>query len=272
MTEKTNGREPTVDRKKSCCIHGGHRERMRERVLRDGSATLADHELVEMLLYYALPRRDTNETAHRLIEEFGSLAAVCEADRDRISLIEGISEHTSLYVTLLGELCRRYTVEKISDKAGSPVFDTAEKIAAFLAPRFLGLTEERAYLLLFDNGMRLLDCFPVGDGSPSGVMLSMRRIVERALAKRGVAAVFAHNHPGGLAVASKEDVQITHQLEAAMNLIEVPLLEHYIFSDRAYIPVLRKYDKQVKENCAASSLLDILQERLRKKDFGDRET
>ena len=246
------------DRKAS--LHQGHRERMRERLLSSGGSSLADHELLEMLLFYALPRRDTNDTAHRLIEEFGSLCGVLEGDRSRLLSVEGVGDGAAVFMELLGELSRRYAAEKIRPADKIPVFDTPQKIAAFLAPRFLGLSVERAYLLLFDNGMHMLDCFHVGDGSVSGIPLSMRRIVERAVTKQAAAAVLAHNHPRGLAIPSKEDMQITSQLQAALELIEVPLIEHFVFSDRAYHPIIRSYDHPMKEGQAASSLLEILQQ------------
>lgn len=140
-------------------LHDGHRERMRARFCADPNG-FADHEILEMLLYYIQPRRDTNELAHELIENFGSLGAVLEAGRDRLSGMSGVGESTAVYLSLLGETAKRYTIGKLQPEEGkSDVFDTPEKIVSFLWPRFLGLHTEQAYLLLFDNGMHLLDCF-----------------------------------------------------------------------------------------------------------------
>ncbi|MBE6594272.1 MAG: hypothetical protein E7644_00595 [Ruminococcaceae bacterium] len=247
-------------------LHHGHRQRMKERFAASKPDTFADHELLEMLLYYVLPRRDTNDLAHSLIEEFGSLTHVLEAEADRLAGVRGVSDATALYLNLLGETAKRYTVSKFDPVDKTPVFDTPEKIAAFLAPRFLGLTVERAYLLLFDNGMHLLDCFHVGDGSISRVGLSLRRIAERALAKNAAAAVLAHNHPGGLAIPSGDDRVFTHQLSEAMNLIELPLLEHFVFSDHDYATIMNYDDPNVVARQASSSLFDVLRRRLRQED------
>ena len=244
-------------------LHHGHRQRMKERFAASSPDSFADHELLEMLLYYALPRRDTNELAHSLIEEMGSLTHVLEGEAHRLVGVPGVSDGTALYLNLLGEVAKRYTISKFDPVDKSPVFDTPGKIAAFLAPRFLGLTVERAYLLLFDNGMHLLDCFHVGDGSISRVGLSLRRIAERALAKNAAAAVLAHNHPGGLAIPPADDRAFTHQLAEAMSLLELPLLEHFVFSDHDYATIMNYDDPSVVARQASSSLFDVLRRQLR---------
>ena len=197
-------------------LHGGHRARMRERFLTAGGNALADHELLEMLLFYVIPRRDTNDLSHRLIEEFGSLSGVLEADPDLLAKVCGISESSSTYLKLLGELGRRYTASKLQQNDEKTVFDTPGKIAAFMAPRYMGINVERVYLLLFDNGMHMIDCFHVCDGSVSGVSMSVRRIAEQAYKKGASAAILTHNHPGGLSTPSADDIRVTQRLENAL--------------------------------------------------------
>lgn len=243
-------------------LHGGHRERMRERFLTAGGNALADHELLETLLFYAIPRRDTNDLAHRLMETFGSLAEVLEADVDLLCRTEGISTGSATYLKLLSELARRYTADKMRTDDEKTVFDTPGKIAAFMAPRYIGVNVERVYLLLFDNGMHMVDCFHVCDGSVSGVTMSVRRIAERAYTKGAAAVVLTHNHPGGVASPSTEDVRVTRRLQESLRLLEIPLLEHYVFADRSYAPVMTAVHTQTEEAYAASSLFDMLRQRL----------
>ncbi len=243
-------------------LHGGHRERMRRRFLEAGGSALADHELLEVLLFYAIPRRDTNDLAHRLIEEFGSLSGVLEADSDLLCRMSGISEGSATYLKLLGELTKRYTAIKMERDDKKTVFDTPGKIAAFMAPRYLGVNIERVYLLLFDNGMHMIDCFHVCDGSVSGVSMSVRRIAERAYKKGAATAILTHNHPGGMATPSTDDVRVTRRLEEALRLLEIPLLEHYVFADRSYAPVMSFACTETQEAYAASSLFDVLRQRL----------
>lgn len=242
--------------------HNGHRARMRERFLAAKGQGMADHEILEMLLYHVLPRRDTNELAHALIEEFSSLAGVLETDRDSLCRVSGVGEGVATYLSLLGETVRRYTVDKLSDGTPKDVYDTPEKIAAFMLPRYVGIGVERVYLLLFDNAMHMIDCYHVGDGSVSGVALSTRKMVEHAYRKGATAVILTHNHPGGLAIPSGDDIHLTRQLDEAFALMEVPLLEHYVFSDRAYVPIMSNIRAEAQREYAASSLVDVMRRKL----------
>lgn len=226
-------------------VHAGHRARMKERFLAANGKDLADHELLEMLLYYVIPRRDTNEIAHHLIEEFGSIERVLDAPIDELVTTQGVSAATATYLALVREAAGRYTAAKVTEREGaSPIFDTPEKIVAFLRPKYVGVTVERAYLLLFDNGMRMLDCRHLGDGEISSLLISVRRIAEIAYRKRASRVVLAHNHPDGIALPSKEDLALTRQVAAALQLLEIPLLEHFIFSKYGYCTVLNQAEEQ----------------------------
>lgn len=221
-------------------LHSGHRDRMRERVAASGASSLADHELLEMLLYYVQPRRDTNETAHMLIEECGSLPSMLEADRERLCRVPYIKENGALYLQLLGELARRYAVSKFQPDGISPdeVYDSMEKLATVLYPRFLGQTKELLVAVLFDARMRLSDIFTVAEGTLNSVSLTARTVTQRAYARNAAFCVLAHNHPGGIATPSQEDVRLTRDMEAALELVGVPLIEHLVFTDRAYFPIV----------------------------------
>ena len=241
--------------------HAGHRKRMRERFKASAPASFAPHELLEMLLYHTNARGDTNETAHALIEAFGSIEGVFDADRTRLESVFGVGEGAALFLSLVGELAKRYTAEKLSAGTARPAaLDTPEKLAAFLLPRFIGATKELAYALLLDNSLRPLDCFPIGDGTVSGVSISVRIVAERAYTKHAAAVVLAHNHPNGLALPSSDDLTLTHRLKEALDLLEIPLLEHFIFSDKSYIPLLGHLSKESVQSIglAASPILDLI--------------
>lgn len=239
--------------------HQGHRQRMRERFFATSPSGFADHELLEMLLYYTNPRRDTNEIAHSLIEAFGSIEGVLDADRDRLLAVWGMGEQSALLFSLFGELSRRYLTEKMTDDTrGRQMLDTPERLARFLAPRFVGATKEIALALLLDNSMYPIDCFPVGEGTVSGVALSTRAIAERAYTKHAAAVVLAHNHPGGVAVPSSEDIHATGRIREALDLLGIPLIEHFVFSDRAFAPILQKITPIESEAAAASSIFDTI--------------
>ena len=221
-------------------LHGGHRDRLRERVWQNGAQSLVDHELLELLLFYVIPRRDTNELAHRLIEECGSLAGVLEAPVEQLCRVCGIKEQAALYLRALGDLARRYAVSKfeMSNDPMKTVYDTAEKLAATIYPHFLGQVRERVLVLLFDSGMHMVDLFTVAEGSQSGVSFNVRAVTERAYLRRATFVVLAHNHPGGVAAPSPEDIRLTQEVERALRLLGIPLIEHFVFTDHAYFPII----------------------------------
>lgn len=221
-------------------IHTGHRDRMRERVASGGVSSLADHELLEMLLYYIQPRRDTNETAHLLIEECGSLSAVLEAQADRLCRVPYIKQNGAMYLRLLGELSRRYAVAKFQPEGVSPdvIYDSMEKLATVLYPRFLGQTKELLIAVLFDARMRMADLFVVAEGTLNSVSMTARAVTQRAYARNAAFCVLAHNHPGGIATPSQEDVRLTRDMESALELVGVPLIEHLVFTEHAYFPII----------------------------------
>lgn len=230
-----------MEKQKKPNFHTGHRDRMRERVKRTGARALADHELLEMLLYYVQPRRDTNETAHELIEECGSLFAVLDSPEEKLCRVPEVQGQTALYLSLLGELSRRYTLSKTRVTKKNPmqtVYDSPDKIAALMYPRFLGVQKERMYALLFDAGMHLSDVFCVAEGSLNSVSVTVRAIVQRAYQRNAASVVLAHNHPGGVATPSTEDVRLTRDLGAALSLMGVPLIEHFVFTEHAYFPIV----------------------------------
>ena len=186
------------------------------------------------------PRRDTNELSHELIEECGSLFSVLESPEERLCRVSAVGEQTALYLKLLGELTRRYAIGK-SDLRKDPmqvVYDSPEKIAALMFPRFLGHPCEQMYALLFDAGMHLSDVFCVGEGTINSVSVTARAVAQRAYQRNAASVVLAHNHPGGVASPSVQDIELTRGLREALALVGVPLLEHFVFTEHAYFPIL----------------------------------
>jgi DNA repair protein RadC len=175
-----------------------------------------------------------------LIEECGSLAAVLEAGQDRLCRVPYIKENAALYLQLLGELSRRYAVAKFQPDGVSPdvVYDSMEKLATVLYPRFLGQSKELLIAILFDARMRMVDLFTVAEGSLNSVSLTARAVTQRAYQRNAAFCVLAHNHPGGIATPSQEDVRLTRDMETALDLVGVPLIEHLVFTERAYFPIV----------------------------------
>lgn len=209
-------------------VHDGHRKRMKDRFLQSGLASFRDHEVLELLLYYAIPLRDVNELAHRLIDHFGSLAGVFNANIEALMKVEGVGEHTAVLLRLMPDLMSRYA--RSQDDARGRV-DDLEAAKEILTPYFFGRREETAYLLCMDAKYKLLGVRALGEGSVNAVAITVRRAVSEALRAGASVVILAHNHPSGIALPSPEDLSTTKQLEETLDSVGVFLWDHFIFSD-----------------------------------------
>ena len=217
--------------------HLGHRKRLKTRAAAHGFASLAPHEHVELLLCYAIPQGNVNPLAHRLIDRFGSLAGICRAPREELLAVEGVGAHTAALLGLIPELVQVYLKDEAAPVAR---YDTADKLADLLVRHYTGAAEESVCLLLFGGKMDLLAMEELCRGSVSAVPLSVRTIIERAVRADAVCVVLAHNHPGGLALPSSDDLCATQQLAAALDLVGIPLLEHFVVAGSRAAPILMR--------------------------------
>lgn len=217
-------------------IHDGHRERLKERFRKEGLDNFTQVQALELLLFYCIPRKDTNPIAHALISRFGSFAQVLEASVSDLMKVEGVGESAAVFLNLLAQ-SGRYYARSCNDQIR--VLSTAESCAQYLLPFFLGRTVEMVYLLCLDAKCKLLSCNCISQGSVNTAGISVRRVVEEALSTNATTVVLAHNHPGGVAVPSKEDVQTTYQIAAALRAVEVTLLDHIIVAEGDYVSLVQ---------------------------------
>ena len=211
-------------------IHQGHRERKKQQYLRHGLETFADHEVLELLLFYALPRVDTNPVAHRLLKKFGSLDLVFSASAQELMQVEGIGEHAAVLLTLIAQAYRRSCIH-----GEDVILDSAQKTGEFFLGRYEGMKREVMYQVCLDMKYKVIRCVEVGKGSVSRADVSVREIVENAILYRAGAVLLAHNHPSGVALPSREDEIATLQIKDALATIGVELLDHVIVADGDFV-------------------------------------
>lgn len=214
-------------------IHGGHRDRMRQRYLRHGLDALDDHEALELLLYYAIPQADVNPLAHALIERFGSFRAVLDAPVAELTAVPGIGERTALLLHLVKDLNRRYLMDAAREK--QPFLTKTDEAGEYLLPLFYGLTEERVYVAFLDDRFRLLSCRQLFEGGINYAPVSIRRIVEEAIRERATGVILAHNHPAGQAIPSVEDREVTMKIRQALAAVQIGLMDHLIIAGEEYL-------------------------------------
>ncbi len=213
-------------------LHDGHRARLKKRFLEYGAEGIDDVNLLELLLFFALPRVDTNETAHELLDRFGSIDGVLEASADELRATPGVGESATVLLKLIPTLAKRYLAAKNS--IGS-ILASTEDAGDFLLPRFLGERDETVLLVCMDTKMKVVSCRKIASGDVSVAHLSIRKVVEQALAQNAPYVILAHNHIGGFALPSVEDVNATLQLRDALSLVGVTLIDHIVVSGDDFV-------------------------------------
>lgn len=212
-------------------VHDGHRQRRMTSFLQNGFDSMHPHEVLETLLFFAIPRRDTNPIAHELINTFGTLANVFDAPYEELLRIEGVGPSAAALLKMIPQLARLY-VQDVND---TELIRSKEDLARVFLPRFVGRKKEMVYLLCLDNKYKVLACVRIGEGSVNSSVVNMRGITEQAMRYNAAAIALAHNHPGGLAMPSPEDIHTTHALEQLCKSIGLRLLDHLVVADGDYV-------------------------------------
>lgn len=218
-------------------MHTGHRGRVRERYERDGGFdSFQDHEMLESMLFQSLSRVDTNALAHRLINEFGSIKGVFDADYEMLQNVEGVGKTTAFNIKACLETFKRY--EKCTHE-NVPRYTRISQIGLYFYNKYIGVTRERLYIMLFNNRMNLLDCVLVSEGSVTSTGIPLNKINDLIVQKKAAAVVLAHNHPDGLAAPSSNDLEVTDSVRQLLESIDVTLVEHLIIADNRFYPILK---------------------------------
>lgn len=208
--------------------HSGHRARMKKKLREQGIDAFEPHEVLEILLYYAIPQRNTNDIAKNLIDLYGSLSAVLDASLDSLKNA-GLTEHQALYLKLFPGVTRLYMTDKYENPEKTLNFGN---IPGLILNKFIGFEEtENVFLLLMDKKGKEVYSGMIAHGDFDSATISIRQIVELAINYGATSVVLAHSHPSGIALPSKEDVLTTRDLKDALRLVNVILLDHFIVAD-----------------------------------------
>jgi len=212
-------------------LHDGHRKRVKSRYLVEGLETFADHQVLEMLLFYCIPMKDTNELAHQMIREFGSLAVLMEADPKDICARCSVSENVAILISIIPALARRYFNGKWGEK---PVLTSSTKAGEYTTTLFIGRTYEAFYLICLDAQNRVNHAALVHEGTINEAPVYPRLIVETALRHQANSVILAHNHPGGTIAPSQADIQVTKRVVTALEGISIHVADHIIVAGERY--------------------------------------
>lgn len=217
-------------------IHKEHRQRLRDRFLKDGLDNFDELYVLELLLFYSIPRIDTNPIAHRLLDHFGSLNNVLNASAEELEKVEGVGKNTSTLLSLITQVGRYYQTQQM--KPGR-ILTTIDQCGHYLTPYFFGREQETVFMLCLDAKCKVICCKMVGEGSVNSANIPVRRVVEMALAANATTVVLAHNHPSGLALPSADDIQTTQRMAAALETVEITLADHIVVSKEDFVSIVQ---------------------------------
>ncbi len=208
-------------------IHDGHRKRLRERYRREGLDTFAPHEVLELLLMYGRARGDVNPVAHRLLDTFGSLKGVLEADAEQLLQVEGVGEETATLLSLALPLFRRYSACLCEERKRIASTQEAE---AYCRALLNGRRVECCYAILLSSANDVITVRRIAEGTLTEVAAYPRTVVEAALSSSASAVILCHNHPGGSSTPSAADISLTQRLAAVLEALDIRLHDHIIIA------------------------------------------
>ena len=210
-------------------VHDGHRERMRSSFMEHGLESFNEINALELLLFYAKPRIDTNPLAHALLDRFGSLAEIFDASEEELCEVPGVGRNTAALIKLVPEMMRKAEITRTSDI--TQILNSREA-EAYLKPRFMNERNEKVLVLYLDSQMKIIRCVEHARGDVNTVSINVRLIIEQALKFKASYVILAHNHPDGNTSASGDDIAVTKTLMKSLQLVNIKLYDHFIVSER----------------------------------------
>lgn len=214
-------------------LHYGHRERLRNRLIASGiNDSIPDHEIIEYLLTLTIPRQDTNNIAHRLINTFGSLSGVMDADVDDLVKYGKITRNSAVLIKMIMPIARAYTSRS---SKGKKVFSSIEDIAPYIHSLYTGYEKEVISLLLISENGQVIRMETLAQGDVNSASVSIKTIADKALRSGATTVALAHNHPGGLALPSMEDLTVTREVRLALSHLGIKLIDHVIIANDTYL-------------------------------------
>lgn len=205
--------------------HKNHRSRLRETFRRAGADGMPDHNILELLLFYSIPRKDTNELAHKLITEFGSLNRVFDASYEQLLDVDGMGESSALLISMIPGICKRYIEGKTKGKIN--LSDPADA-QNYLKEKFYGCKTEVFYLLCLDAYGNLINCCKLSEGTSGTVLVDKRDVMQAAIRNDAEKVILSHNHPKGIAVPSREDLELTNEFSTLLTSVGIKVVDHII--------------------------------------------
>ncbi len=212
-------------------IHDGHREKLRKSFIEVGLEGKTDHQILEILLTYALPRIDVNPLAHELIDKFGSLSGVLDADITQLTKIKYVSENVAVLLKLIPQISAKYYQSKHGKRVR---LNTVDAIKDYMIPQLANEKTEVFYVLCLDTHLNLIRAIKHSEGSPSKTAIDIRSLANQVLNAGTDRIILVHNHLSNSVEPSASDIDATRRIQTAFEMLNVNVLDHVIISGDKY--------------------------------------
>ncbi len=211
--------------------HIGHRQRIKDKYEKSGINGWLDYEILELVLSYAIPRKDTKTIAKELLSRFKTINGVLDSDRKELKNITGVSGHTALFLSLLKDITILYLENRLHNK---DLLSSPQVVYNFLKASLKGAVNEEFKVLYLNNKNQLISIETLNTGTVNQSAIYPRKVVERALYNHAVSVIISHNHPAGTLEPSKEDCAVTKAIKDALKTVDIALLDHIIIGNNDY--------------------------------------
>lgn len=224
---------PQNKKKSADNVHNGHRKRVKEQMLSGAfNDKTPTHLLLETLLYFSVPRQDTNPIAHELMNRFGSLNNVLSADPSELKKVRGVTDNTAALFEIMRHINRRTEKERADKKH---FLFSRDAVGEYLYKRMRDYKNETVALLLTRQTGEILAFEIIGEGDISSVGVSTRKVLELCLRHNATHAVLCHNHPSGTALPSQQDIEVTRGVSNALRQVQIRLYDHVVVTKDDYV-------------------------------------
>ncbi|MDR2426655.1 MAG: DNA repair protein RadC [Endomicrobium sp.] len=220
-----------MDTKKFKPHYFGHRSRMKDKFLASGFDNFADYEILEFALFFAIERIDTKPLAKELINKFGSLKQVLDANIDALISVPGLSKHGAIFLDFLKEMSAYYSYLEVKSPKS---LSSPDLVVDYLITVLSSEKIEKFYMVMLDSGNKVIECKEIERGTVNKSIIMPRKIAEEALNNKASAVIIAHNHPGGTLKPSQNDIDATAAIKSALCTLDISILDHIIISGNKY--------------------------------------
>lgn len=211
-------------------LHAGHRDRLRQEIEENGISEKNEHRIVEFLLFYAIPYKDTRPLARRLIGDFGNLHGVLNAPQDQLIRYKGMTKNAALFLNMMAKIADRYLYESFDVKTVRNTKDVLNQVKRYVTP---GL--ESCFLVSLGVAEELVAVLKVAEGVKNALEIPVRDIVRMALVGGAFRVVLVHNHPSGVNAPSQADWKYTYSVVQAFRLMNIEIVDHIlVYNETAY--------------------------------------